>query len=46
MGQGDITVWTNWIHKENEGIMNQLVEELVARGDPDDPFNCEDANLG
>ena len=24
MGQGDITVWTNWICEENEGIMNQL----------------------
>ena len=39
MGQGNITVWTNWIRKENEIVMNQLDEELVARGDPDDPFN-------
>ena len=39
MGQGDITVWTNWICEENEGIMNQLDEELIARGDPDDLFN-------
>ena len=39
MGQGDITVWTNWIREENEILMNQLDEELVARGDPDDPFN-------
>ena len=39
MGQGDITVWTNWICEENKIIMNQLDEELVARGDPDDPFN-------
>ena len=39
MGQGDITVWTNWIWEENEILMNQLDEELVARGYPDDPFN-------
>ena len=39
MGQGDITVWTNWIRKENEVIMNQLDEELIARADPDDLFN-------
>ena len=39
MGQGDIAVWTNWIREESETIMNQLDEELVARGDPDDPFN-------
>ena len=39
MGQGDITVWTNWIREENEVIMNQLDEELIARGDPDGPFN-------
>ena len=39
MGQGDITVWTNWIREENEILMNQLDEELVARGDPDDSFN-------
>ena len=39
MGQGDITVWTNWIREENEILMNQLDEELVARGDPDDSFH-------
>ena len=39
MGQGDITVWTNWIREESEVMMNQLEEELAARGDPDDPFN-------
>ena len=37
--QGDITVWTNWICEETEVIMNQLEEEMVARGNPDDPFN-------
>ena len=39
MGQGDVTVWTNWIREETDVIMNQLDEELIARGDPDDPFN-------
>ena len=39
MGQGDITVWTNWICEETEIIMNQLGEERDTRGDPDDPFN-------
>ena len=39
MGQGDITVWTNWICEENEVVMNQLDKEQIARGDPDDPFN-------
>ena len=39
MGQGDITVWTNWIREETETVMNQLEEEQDARGDPDDPFN-------
>ena len=39
MGQGDIAVWTNWIREKSETIMNQLDEELVARDDPDDPFN-------
>ena len=39
MGQGDITVWTNWIHEETEAVMNQLEEELEAQGDPEDPFN-------
>ena len=39
MGQGDVTVWTNWICEETEAVMNQLEEELAARGDPDDPFN-------
>ena len=35
MGQGDITVWTNWIQEETEVVINQLEEELVVRGDPD-----------
>ena len=39
MGQGNITVWTNWIREENDVVMNQLEEELEARGDPDYPFN-------
>ena len=39
MGQGDITVWTNWIREETETVINQLEEERDARGDPDDPFN-------
>ena len=38
MGQGDITVWTNWVREETD-VMNQLEEELEAEGDPDDPFN-------
>ena len=38
MGQGDITVWTNWICEETEVVMNQLEEKRNARGDPDDPF--------
>ena len=37
--QGDITVWSNWIREETEVIMNQLEEELEARGDPDDLVN-------
>ena len=39
MGQGDITVWTNWIREETDEIMKQLEEERDARSDPDDPFN-------
>ena len=39
MGQGDITVWTNWIREETTTVMNQLDEELEVRGNPDDPFN-------
>ena len=39
MGQGDIKVWTNWIHEETEIVMNELKEELAARDDPDDHFN-------
>ena len=39
MGQGDIAVWTNWIHQEMEEIMKQLEEERDSRSDPDDPFN-------
>ena len=36
MGQGDIAVWTNWIHQETDEIMKQLEED--SRSDPDDPF--------
>ena len=39
MNQSDVTVWTNWIHEETTTVMNQLDEELEARGDPDDLFN-------
>ena len=39
MGQGDIAVWTNWIHEETDSIMKQLEEEEDSRSDPDDPFN-------
>ena len=39
MGQGDIVVWTNWIHEETDKIMKQLEEERDSRSDPDDPFN-------
>ena len=39
MGQGDITVWTNWICEETDEIMKQLEEERDSRSDPDDPFN-------
>ena len=39
MGQGDINVWTNWVHEETDVTMSQLEEELEAQGDPDDPFN-------
>ena len=39
MEQGDVTVWTNWIHEETEEIMKQLEEERYSRSDPDDPFN-------
>ena len=39
MGQGDITVWTNWIREKTEVVMSQLEEEIEAQGDPDDPFN-------
>ena len=39
MGQGDIAVWTNWIHEETEEIMKQLEEERDSRSDPDDPFD-------
>ena len=39
MGQGDVIVWTNWVREETEVIMNQLEEELAARGDLYDPFN-------
>ena len=39
MEQGDVTVWTNWIHEETEEIMKKLEEERDSRSDPDDPFN-------
>ena len=39
MEQGDVTVWTNWIHEETEEIMKQLEEERDSRSDPDDLFN-------
>ena len=39
MGQGDVAVWTNWIHEETDEIMKQLEEERDSRSDPDDPFN-------
>ena len=39
MGQGDIAVWTNWIHEGTDEIMKQLEEERDSRSDPDDPFN-------
>ena len=39
MAQGDIAVWTNWIHEETDEIMKQLEEESDSRSDPDDPFN-------
>ena len=39
MGQGDIAVWTNWIHEETEEIMKQLEEERDSRSDQENPFN-------
>ena len=39
MEQGDIAVWTNWIHEETEEIMKQLEEERDSRSNRDDPFN-------
>ena len=39
MSQGDVAVWTNWIHEETDEIMKQLEEERDSRSDPDDPFN-------
>ena len=39
MGQGDVTVWSNWIREETDEIMKQLEEERDSRSDPDDPFN-------
>ena len=39
MGQGDISVWTNWIREETDEIMKQLEEERDSRSDLDDPFN-------
>ena len=39
MAQGDIAVWTNWIHEETDEIMKQLEEERDSRSNPDDPFN-------
>ena len=39
MSQGDVAVWTNWIHEETDEIMKQIEEERDSRSDPDDPFN-------
>ena len=39
MSQGDVAVWTNWIHEETDELMKQLEEERDSRSDPDDPFN-------
>ena len=39
MGQGDMAVWTNWIHEETDEIMKQFEEERDSRSDLDDPFN-------
>ena len=39
MAQGDIAVWTNWIHEETDEIMKQLEEERDSRSDADDLFN-------
>ena len=39
MSQGDIAVWTNWIHEETDEIMKQLEEERDSRSNLDDPFN-------
>ena len=39
MGQGDVTVWSNWIREETDEIIKQLEEERESRSDPDDPFN-------
>ena len=39
MDQGDVAVWTNWIHEETDQVMKQLEEERDSRSDPDDPFN-------
>ena len=33
MGQSDVTVWTNWIREETTTVMDQLDEELEARGE-------------
>ena len=38
MGQGDISVWTNWIREEMDEIMKQVEEERDSRSDPDYPF--------
>ena len=38
MSQGDIAVWTKWIHEETDEIMKQLEEERDSRSDPDDPL--------
>ena len=39
IGQGDLTVWSNWIREETDEIMKQLEEERESRIDPNDPFN-------
>ena len=39
MGQGDVTVWSNWIREEKDKIIKHLEEERDSRSDPDDQFN-------
>ena len=39
MGQGDFSVWMNWIREETDEIIKQLEEERDSRSNPDGPFN-------